>query len=214
MLPHSAYNFDVQQKALVPLLIVIALIIAGVGFFFWYTRQPGTNLLTRLTAPDQASPEQAFQTTYSSEAAIYQGTLPCADCEGIQTVLTLDPSPDGQPIDRIGSTYQLSMTYLGKDVSPVTTSGTWLLQNSQAYPQSTFNPSVDFIVLDHLSAENRTIYWLKDARTLVQLDADGNEIDAPGMNFTLTLMSQALPESSPFVLPDPETVSPLPSPVQ
>lgn len=38
-------------------------------------------------------------------AGTYTGTLPCADCEGITTVITLFEN----------STYKMMMTYLGKD---------------------------------------------------------------------------------------------------
>lgn len=46
-------------------------------------------------------------------AGVYQGVIPCADCEGIETTLTLAP-------DR---TYELSMKYLGRPAPPYSSTG-------------------------------------------------------------------------------------------
>lgn len=48
-------------------------------------------------------------------AGTYQGVLPCADCEGIDTTLRL--GADG--------TWQMTMTYLGESAPPVSKSGTF-----------------------------------------------------------------------------------------
>ncbi|OOE82349.1 hypothetical protein BZG25_00400 [Salinivibrio sp. ML198] len=45
----------------------------------------------------------------------YQGVVPCADCEGIDTTLTLNPD----------NTYSLTKTYLGKEGEALKESGTF-----------------------------------------------------------------------------------------
>lgn len=70
------------------------------------------------TAPSTSATAESAQTQsqvghHNSQGAldwagVYKGTLPCADCEGIETVLTLSED----------HSYQLSTTYLGKDATP------------------------------------------------------------------------------------------------
>ena len=48
-------------------------------------------------------------------AGTYQGELPCADCDGIQTVITINQD----------NTYIIKETYLGKDAKPYETNGTF-----------------------------------------------------------------------------------------
>lgn len=52
--------------------------------------------------------------------ASYEGTLPCADCSGLRTVLAIWPD----------SVYRLAQTYEGKSTTPVVTMGRWRLSES------------------------------------------------------------------------------------
>lgn len=45
----------------------------------------------------------------------YEGELPCADCEGIKTVVTINSD----------KTYTIQETYLGKETTPIETKGTF-----------------------------------------------------------------------------------------
>jgi copper homeostasis protein (lipoprotein) len=47
----------------------------------------------------------------------YEGTLPCADCPGLQTLITLNP--DG--------TFYMEEFYLERSDEPIITEGEWLL---------------------------------------------------------------------------------------
>ena len=87
-------------------------------------------------------------------AGIYEGTTPCADCEGIKTVLEL----------RDDKTYALSQTYLGK---PET--------------ENEFTKTGDFVwdetgskVL--LKSENDTLQYKVGENQLWMLDKSGNVI--------------------------------------
>ena len=47
----------------------------------------------------------------------YEGTLPCADCPGLQTLITFNP--DG--------TFYMEETYLERSDKPIVTNGKWVL---------------------------------------------------------------------------------------
>jgi copper homeostasis protein (lipoprotein) len=60
----------------------------------------------------------AFEQTSATAldwVGVYQGVVPCADCEGIETTLRL--APDG--------TYELSLKYLGKSTPPFSSKGSF-----------------------------------------------------------------------------------------
>src|SRR5512139_526001 len=69
-------------------------------------------------------PSQAPTVPASSGTSRYDGVLPCADCAGIRTELTLSQNPQtSEP-----TTYELTETYLGtmsQEEKPVTTRGRW-----------------------------------------------------------------------------------------
>ena len=48
----------------------------------------------------------------------YEGTLPCADCPGLQTIIIFNP--DG--------TFHMEETYLERSEGPTITEGTWVVQ--------------------------------------------------------------------------------------
>mgnify|MGYP005811542959 CR=1 FL=1 len=83
----------------------------------------------------------------------YEGTLPCADCEGILTVIELG----------VGNSYVKRVTYLGKD------------NNDVAETQGTFswNDAGNTISLDGEDAPNQ--YFVGE-NVLFHLDMEGNRI--------------------------------------
>ncbi len=88
-------------------------------------------------------------------AGVYQGIIPCADCEGIDTTLRLAS-------DR---TYQLSMTYLGKSTTPFSSAGSFeWRQDGRAIMLSTSDGTPRFYRVE----ENR----------LRQLDTQGEPIES------------------------------------
>ena len=82
----------------------------------------------------------------------YSGTLPCADCSGIKTVLTLNQ--DG--------TYAMSETYLGKQDKPFEAKGKF-----------SWDASGSVITLDE--AGDKRAYKVGEGQ-MWALDADGKEI--------------------------------------
>ena len=59
----------------------------------------------------------SFSCSKSKLSGTYEGTLPAADCPGLQTLITFNS--DG--------TFHMEETFLEKDVEPTITDGTWVL---------------------------------------------------------------------------------------
>lgn len=96
-------------------------------------------------------------------AGTYEGTLPCADCGGIRTNLTLDA----------GGTYTLQREYLGKPGGkPAKDEGRWQADSAG-------------VTLLGKTADDQTQYRVVDARTLRMLGRDGREIESK-LNYSLT----------------------------
>lgn len=88
-------------------------------------------------------------------AGAYKGTLPCADCEGIETILTL--AYDG--------TYQLSSKYIGKgDGQPFVSQGKF-----------SWRPDGSTIELEG-ETDGAFLYFVGENR-LWQLDMEGKRIE-------------------------------------
>lgn len=86
-------------------------------------------------------------------AGTYSGVLPCADCEGIETMLQLNDD----------ETYQLEVKYQGKNQSaPFVTKGTWVLGDDRIKLKGVTDAPDSYLIEDDY---------------LVQLDMKGKKID-------------------------------------
>lgn len=85
-------------------------------------------------------------------AGTYEGTLPCADCEGIKTIIVLNSD----------ETYTLTSEYLGKDNT---------VESSGAFTWDTDGNNISITSEDGTS----TTYKVGENK-LIQLDQEGNEI--------------------------------------
>lgn len=96
-------------------------------------------------------------------AGTYEGSLPCADCEGIRTTLTLDA----------GGSYTLERAYLGKaNRKPARDEGRWQADSAG-------------VTLRGNTADDNTRYRATDARTLTMLGRDGRETESK-LTYSLT----------------------------
>lgn len=107
-------------------------------------------------ATDSSSKTETSQTPNSEN---YTGTLPCADCEGINVSLLLNKD----------ETYTMNSVYKGSRVDSNHNSfkdtGTWNLHGTDTI---------------YLTAKNNSIIkYIKTDTTLTQLDGDGNIITGP-----------------------------------
>jgi uncharacterized lipoprotein NlpE involved in copper resistance len=109
------------------------------------------------TSDQSASPADAHTSANSlTVAGLYTGTVPCADCAGIETTLTLSD----------GMVYTINRKYLGKDPELVT-------QHSGKYK---WNDAGNTIILDGLDPAAEPTQYLVEEGRIIQLDLAGNRI--------------------------------------
>ena len=100
----------------------------------------------------------------------FNGVLPCADCPGIETELTLVNDD---------LTYTLTQTYLDRDGQPFVSTGTWTTLRG-------FKDDENGVVYWLDPESNRESYYLKTSEsTIVMLDKN-QEMIMSDLNFTLT----------------------------
>lgn len=161
-----------QHPHILFLICLVAIILFFLGLNF------GKNLSISLPADVMPSPipvdavitgDPVFKETYS-------GVLPCADCSGLQTVLTLSREEAYQSF----GTYELKEIYEGKSVEPLITKGRWILR------QGTPSDSNASIYELHPDDSDEVDYYQKVTNMqLKMLGSDQKEIDSP-FNYTLT----------------------------
>jgi uncharacterized membrane protein len=100
-------------------------------------------------------------------AGIYHGYVPCADCEGIITYLSLNPD----------MSYRLEETYYKKDDKVFVTTGSWKINDGK---------------VDLLDRNEVRVNYLPDGEKLWQLDHQGNRISGNlGDKYMLTRQQKA-----------------------
>jgi putative lipoprotein len=110
-------------------------------------------LLFALVACQSVTAEKHTSSNSLDWAGVYQGVLPCADCEGIETTLKLTAD----------QTYELSRTYLGSSTATLTATGSFeWRQDGRAIMLNTSSDTPQFFRVE----ENR----------LRQLDTRGEPI--------------------------------------
>jgi len=150
----------IQAKHNVLLILLLFVVVSlVVGFFFFKTH------------------DSSFRTI--SLATTYTGTLPCADCSGLVTTLTLIKQ------HRNSGSYVLHELYEGKMTTPLVTEGKWKITRGSAD-----NPKAHVLLL--LPSDNEEVaYYLIDGETkLTMLNQEKGKIDSP---FNETLVSTKAP---------------------
>lgn len=133
-------------------------------------------------------PPQPLQQTYS-------GTMPCADCSGIQTTLTLMRH---NPYSNNG-TYVSHEIYEGKNVQPYVTEGEW------EFSKGAYNKPLATVLT--LSNEGgKTYYLVKENNQLQLLDQNKGIIDTP-FDETLTLQDKVSSQKKSRQLANPASVN-------
>lgn len=112
----------------------------------------GAPAVDTTVAPNTASSPQ--QSVVQELAAFYNGLLPCKDCDGIQTLLTLNADEQ--------QSFTLSEEYKGKKPKTVETNGTWSVMGN----------------IITLSSKNGTFKYQVNSEGLVGLNPDGSQMDA------------------------------------
>ncbi|SFQ15907.1 copper resistance protein NlpE [Parafilimonas terrae] len=110
-----------------------------------------------------AAGDSAFKTevpkAFITDAEEYTGSLPCADCEGIDVSLQLNKND---------SSYIMTSVYKGSRVDSSNNTfkdtGTWNVHGADTL---------------YLSRNGNSVKYIKSDTTLIQLDGDGNRITGP-----------------------------------
>lgn len=142
-----------KKVSVITVFMVIIFLILGI----WFTQQPWkVEEKVRVMHPSITNTSQRLS------EVIYTGDLPCADCEGIDVILTLQK--DG--------IYSMSSTYRGRDIAPYIERGMWAVRKGMST-----DPQATIYELRSETGENQ--YYVVDGDKLVQLDQEMNRIEAP-----------------------------------
>lgn len=155
-----------KRPLLFIIIFAVILILSAIVFNPSGTIQSPTASHT-YTSSGSASVVQAY-------SVVYTGTMPCADCAGIDTTLTLYTQ---QPGDGHG-TFSETLVYQGRDVEPFTMQGTWTtLRGMPGNNNAT--------VLELISGSDTSYFQQLNPTTLQALDGDQNPLP-PSLNAVLT----------------------------
>lgn len=164
-----------MKKILLVLLFVIILL--GGGFFViarvLHKSFPPLTLMSKT----QQKPSNIW--------GVFSGTLPCADCSGLQTDLVLFVDTATQH----PTSYMLSYTYTGRLNAPIITWGTWSMAQGNAK-----DPHAQIIVLDADKPGHEQFFLNIKNTKLQMLDKFKSEITSP---FPMTLAKQTVTLANP-----------------
>lgn len=141
------------------------------------TPQPQTTVVGSSTAPNTDTLDQRVDPTLV--LGVFKGVLPCADCPGIETELTLVK----EDADAAEGSYSMSSIYQERNVEPFIERGTWTtLRGTKTNPNAT--------VYQLTSGSGGSQYFLQvNDNELKMLDSEQQEIDS-ALNFTLTRVAE------------------------
>lgn len=131
-------------------------------------------------------------------AGVYKGVVPCGDCDGIETLLTLNPD----------NSYQLSLTYLGKDATAFKQQGNfeWDAQGSVLRLLNQKDGPALYKVgenqLSQLDMQGQLITGSLAANYRLQKQTSAPELKLTGVRWKLTeLMGHPVPATEPDMTP-------------
>ncbi len=117
------------------------------------------------TPATTATPAEATALTVTTLAGSYSGTLPCADCSGIDTHIVF--AADG--------TYQQTDTYQGKKDGQFSSHGTWTLSDDGKTVQ----------LVESGADGAKLAYGVTGSTQITALDRDGKPVQSE-LNYSLT----------------------------
>lgn len=160
-----------RTLALLPLCA--ALLLAACGKEEQSTPPATSEPLIEQAAPASTPPTAApAPQPVETRMARFEGVLPCADCPGIETTLTLNSDELGRKSFRLKMLYQES-----GDTPPLETTGAWLLEADPARGER-------IVRLNAGTPDRQTSYAIQPDGSLLMLDASG-EPAASGLDYSL-----------------------------
>ena len=171
-----------KNKIILSVLSIIGFIIILIVIFFSacyvFKAQCGIDISKIYKPKLQPTPTTTITPTATNTqiSVAYKGTLPCADCPGLDTELILKKAI----VDSIDGTFVMKETYLERDVASIISQGTWktIFSSSKGKP---------IVIYELNSGSPDSIqYFLKASDDeLKMLDKNKNEIVGPDLNFSL-----------------------------
>lgn len=151
--------------------IVGVIFILIVGYIF-VSKNPKPQLNNNISSSQ--SPQSSKKRYF--EEGTFRGTLPCADCSGVETELTFTRNEREKelPVGR----YTLKEVYLGKNTDPYVTNGTWTIL------QVPKGPGVVYALRSDTGGQEN-YYSKTNEHQIIMLDSNQQELKSP-FNFTLT----------------------------
>lgn len=162
-----------NKKIIAAILIVIIVLLAFVYF------QTKNNEQRSLATNPNISPSQAGKDGDDRKVVlgVFEGTVPCADCEGIKMTLTLYQDP--KTLGAAG--YTLDSTYIGQPNGTFNRQGQWdYLRGNDDDP----NATIYGLDLDKPALERQYFLKVGDDK-ITMLDEKMNPIKS-NLNYTLT----------------------------
>lgn len=150
-------------------LVIGLIILLGLGYYLIFANKQS---MTK----QQASATNPTSIVEPLSMGPFKGTLPCADCTGLETELTLTRFATGSA----EGTYQMSEDYLGKSVEPIKSSGKWT--TLRGTPK---DPNAVVYELNPDKPEEAEYYLKVDENQIKMLDKERNDIEGP-FNYLLT----------------------------
>ncbi|MCC6727610.1 MAG: copper resistance protein NlpE N-terminal domain-containing protein [Saprospiraceae bacterium] len=136
------------------ILLFVGIAIASFGFQSCGEAPQEPAAATEAPAAEPTPAADPAQAAVEQLAAFYTGTLPCADCEGIQTMLTLNADPQ--------RSYTLEEQYKGKSPKSFNSEGTWAVEGNTVT----------------LNGKDGSVKYQVTTDGLVAMNADGTAMDA------------------------------------
>lgn len=128
---------------------------------------------TEPTSVSQSNPVMSNADVVRLAVGTWVGTIPCADCPGIDYKLDLNPD----------STYRERLVYQGRSATPFVQSGTWSVESGQVKLNKQGTGNNQFMI---------------EGENLVMLDGEGNRIESTHAEaFRLRRQSPDEPEDNP-----------------
>lgn len=148
-----------SKKALTTLIVVIVIIIALLTIVAIVSNKDGGILHKSGTETEESQ---------GNSTSTYFGTLPCADCSGIQTELVFSSDPQKTK----NGSYLESRNYLGRSNTPLKQSGTWSVQNA-----ATGTKGSVIVLTPKATSSSEELYLQTTAGALILLGKDGIQYD-------------------------------------
>jgi hypothetical protein len=146
------------------LIIILFITLFGTGFYSTESSCTKTSTNTEFISSD-------------SLLGVYEGKIPCPDCERTKVRLTLYTNKNNSPTE-----YKLERIYVGKGDDRTTTTGSWTI--SQGISS---NPSATVYQLDSNSPSEFRSYYAVDNNLLLFLDENKNlKVGDAAHSFTLS----------------------------